>query len=87
MAEPNISTSANYLTSIPNSSEAFELWNHNAVLSHPHSYAMLYNSLTKPCGELPKFGLLCNLKGTFYHFLQEVGDDKHAIFVEENVKA
>ena len=44
---------------------------------------MLYNSLTKPCGELPKFDLLYILTVAFYLFLPAVSDDKHTRMVEE----
>jgi hypothetical protein len=55
------------------------------VHSDPHSYAMLYNSRTKPCGELPEFDLLCILTEAFYLSLLTVSDDKRAMFVEENI--
>jgi hypothetical protein len=55
------------------------------VHSDPHSYAMLYNRLTKVCGELPKFDLLCILTEAFYLSLPTVSDDKRAMFVEENI--
>jgi hypothetical protein len=45
----------------------------------------LYNSLTKPCEELLRPTVYPD--GGFLSFLPAVSDDKHAIFVEENVKA
>jgi hypothetical protein len=44
---------------------------------------MLYNNLTMPCGELPRFGLLYILTEAFYFFPPAVSDDKHARMVEE----
>ena len=45
----------------------------------------LCNSLTKPCEDLPRPTVYPD--GGFLSFLPTVSDDKHAIFVEENVKA